>query len=73
MYAILCYLVGTILLCAYVLTNNNSEYAFVIGKGVLDILQGKEPTSYYQPEEDLTSWDNIFSLFIIFAVVKRIM
>ncbi len=55
-----------------VLTNNNSEYTFVIGKGVLDILQGKEPTSYYQPEEDLTSWDNIFSLFIIFTVVTSL-
>lgn len=55
-----------------VLTNNNSEYAFVIGKGILDILQGKEPTSYYRPEEDLTSWDNIFTLFIVFAIVTSL-
>lgn len=55
-----------------ILTNNNSEYAFVIGKGVLDILQGKEPTSYYRPEEDLTSWDTTFSLLIILSVVTSL-
>lgn len=51
-----------------VLTNFNSEYTFAIGKGIIDILQGKKPSSFYIPEEGLTSWDKPFTIISVFSI-----
>lgn len=52
-----------------VLSNFNSEYTFEIGKGIIDIIQGKEPDSFYRPEEGLTSWDTPSSLIAMIVLI----
>lgn len=50
-----------------VFSNLGTEYTFVTGHGILNMLQGKAPKSYYRPEDGLAAWDNPSFIITLFC------